>query len=228
MTQEPIIQLDDVVVRDARSKRTILDHVNVSIDGGDQIGLVGPSGSGKTTLMRALAKLDPWHRGMLWFRGQQVEKQTVPAYRSQVIYLSQKPAFAATTVRDNLALPFTFLACSKAQDLDAAVTLLGRLGKQAGILDQSMESLSGGECQIVSIVRAIMLAPLVLLLDEPTSALDVDTALRLEQIVMEWRKADDSRAYIWTSHNRDQVCRMTTRQIEMKDGKASIQRRFAS
>lgn len=221
MTQGSIIELKDVSIHDVRSGRTILDHVNISVDAGARIGLVGPSGSGKTTLMRALAKLDPWKSGALWYRGQRVEKQLVPLYRSQVIYLSQKSAFAGTTVRENLELPFSFSGCSKAFDLDAATNLLGRLGKQPNILDQSIESLSGGECQIVSIVRAIILAPQILLLDEPTSALDADVALQLEQIVRQWLAADDSRAYIWTSHNLDQVRRMTTRQIEIKNGKAS-------
>ncbi len=219
MTTESILQLENVVRRDARSARTILDHASISILAGDRIGLVGPSGSGKSTFLRAIAKLDPWQSGDLRYRGQLVEKNNVPRYRSDVIYLAQSPAFAATTVRGNLELPFAFVGCDKVFELDVATAMLSRLGKESSILQQPIESLSGGERQLVSIVRAISLSPQVLLLDEPTSALDLDSAQLLEQLVLDWATSTDGNAFVWTSHNDEQVGRMTTQRIAMNNGR---------
>jgi len=85
--------------------------------------------------------------------------------------------------------------------------LLSQLGKSVGFLDRRASVLSGGEGQIVGLVRALLLEPEVLLLDEPTAHLDAEATERVEEVVLEWVDAGD-RAALWTSHDRAQVDRV--------------------
>lgn len=191
----------------------------MAIAQGDRVGLVGPSGSGKTTLMRAIAKLDPCDSGSLLFRGDSIERDSVPAYRRQAIYLAQHPAFAEATVAENLQIPFRLDIAKSTYDSSIVESWLEQLGKPASILAQTIESLSGGEQQLISLVRALTLSPTALLLDEPTAALDAETAAKVERLIMDWYRSDESRAFVWSSHDLEQVDRMTMRQIRMDGGR---------
>jgi putative ABC transport system ATP-binding protein len=219
MNPESFIQVVDVSRHDPKTGQTILDDVNISIGDGDRIGLVGPSGSGKTSLLRAIAKLDPCDEGRLIADGKLVLRDDVPSYRRRVIYVAQRSAFVVGTVRRNLELPFELGSFEAKFDPDRAKSWFDQLGKLPTLLDQSIESLSGGEQQIVSIVRALSLSPRALLLDEPTAALDADSVSRFERLILDWHQIEDERAFVWSSHDEQQVLRMTTSCIEMKEGR---------
>lgn len=215
-----MIRLIDLTRRDLKSNRLLLDRVNMSIAAGERIGLVGPSGCGKSTLLRAIARLDRCDAGEVLFEGTTVCKDAVPAYRRRVIYLTQRPAFAAGSVRDNLRIPFRLAVSDAAYDEARVMRWLEKLSKPRELLDQSARSLSGGEQQIVSLIRAISLDPQVLLLDEPTASLDPESTLRFEQLARAWF---DGRSvgptWVWTSHDASQVGRMTSRIVSMRDGR---------
>ena len=221
MPQTTLIQVRDLTRRDAKTKRLLLDKVNLVICGGQRIGLVGPSGSGKSSLLRAIAKLDRCDSGEVRFGGNPVCRDSVPAYRRQVVYLPQRPAFAAGTVRENLELPFHFAAATETFDETRVHRWLGDLDKSQELLSQPVDQLSGGEQQIVALIRAIALSPQVLLLDEPTASLDSEATQRFEDLVLAWHEENESsvnRAFVWTSHNANQIQRMTTRRITIAGG----------
>jgi putative ABC transport system ATP-binding protein len=217
-----LIRIRDLSRRDVNTNRLILSSVNITIRAGEQIGLFGPSGSGKSSLLRAIAKLDRCDSGELLYEGHPVCKEMVPRYRRQVIYLPQRPTFVAATVRENLELPFRFAASTSGFDEPRVRSWLAELAIPCEILDQRAESLSGGQQQIIALLRAISLSPRVLLLDEPTASLDADLTERFEQLLRKWQTDGDSssaqHALVWTSHNVDQVRRMTNRMIEIRDG----------
>jgi len=221
VNQSPrLIELRDLTRKNEHGDRTILDRISLIIDAGQRIGLVGPSGSGKTSLMRAIAKLDPVERGMLTDRGQRISRELVPGYRCRTIYLFQRSGFRAGSVIENLELPFQLAVSGKAFDRHQAERWLERFGKSAAIIDQPIESLSGGEQQMIALIRALGLAPEILLLDEPTASLDGASTERYEELVLEWFHADPNhRSFLWSSHDVDQVRRMTTCCIEMDHGK---------
>ena len=224
--QTILIQIHDLTRRDAKTNRLLLDHVNLTIRGGERVGLSGPSGSGKSSLLRAIAKLDRCDAGEVRFGGQSICKDAVPAYRRQVIYLPQRPAFVSGTVRENLELPFHFASASEAFDPSRIDRWLGDLSKSRALLDQRVDQLSGGEQQIVALIRAISLSPRLLLFDEPTASLDAEAARRFEDLVLAWHKDDETnpiRSFLWTSHDANQIQRMTTHRIEMRDGVLSAE-----
>ncbi|MBW4417604.1 MAG: ATP-binding cassette domain-containing protein [Myxacorys californica WJT36-NPBG1] len=186
---------------------------------GDRIAVVGPSGAGKSLLLRALAGLDPIQAGRIIFDGQPMERQFMPRYRSQVIYLHQRPALTEGTVEENLQQVYRLaIHRDRTYDRNQILHYLKLLGRTADFLQRPSAVLSGGEAQIVAFLRALQLSPRILLLDEPTASLDIETARRLEALVQAWRAENLQRAYLWTSHDPTQIQRITDRQITLNGG----------
>ena len=221
MTMKPLIRLTDASRRDVISSRTVLNQANFRIDPGDRIGLIGSSGSGKSSLMRAIALLDPLDSGELFFQGENVSRDAVPRYRTKVVYVAQRPNFVTGSVEDNLRLPFFFQANRSTFDRAVIESWLEELGKPVAMLNQSVDRLSGGEQQIIALIRALSLSPEVLLLDEPTSGLDAELAMRVEQLIKRWVNIENSRAFVWTSHDGLQIERLTTKRFAMRHGSVS-------
>ena len=96
--------------------------------------------------------------------------------------------------------------------------MLRATGRDDSFLRQRTERLSGGEAQIVAVVRALLVAPSVLLLDEPTASLDSGTARAIEELIRHWVSASPDRAFIWTSHDRAQLERIAGRLVTLGPG----------
>jgi putative ABC transport system ATP-binding protein len=197
----------------------ILDNVDIKISPGDRVGLVGQSGSGKSSLFRVLVKLDPVERGEILYHGKVLTRKEIPTFRRHVVYLPQRPSFASGTVLENLVSPLRLASSENALSTIDYESWLDRAGKSTSLLEQPVDNLSGGEQQIVSLLRAIQLEPEVLLLDEPTAALDATSTDAIEQLVDVWYKQSPGRAYAWTSHNMDQIQRRCDRIIQLDSGR---------
>mgnify|MGYP001074405301 CR=1 FL=1 len=199
----------------------LLDGISMTLHGGSRLALAGPSGSGKTLLLRSLALLDPVDHGRVLWRGEPVAHTRVPAFRSQVIYLHQRPALWGDSVRQVLRVPYR-LAIHQGQAYDESRILawLTKLGRSDGLLNRPPAELSGGERQIVALLRAIQLEPVVLLLDEPTAALDPEAVDSIERLVRQWfDDAPGRRAFCWVSHDQQQALRMTNETIRLAEGR---------
>ena len=129
----------------------------MSIRPGDRIGLVGPSGSGKSSLLRAIAMLDQCDSGEVRYDGELICNDAVPGFRRRVAYLPQRPSFVLGTVRENLQLPFRFTSAKVPFDQSLVDLWLHRLAASTDLLNQPVSQLSGGQQQIVALVRAIQL-----------------------------------------------------------------------
>ncbi len=217
----PALEIRAIGRRHPREDRWLIDKVSFRLDFGERLGLVGPSGSGKTLLLRSMAVLDSLDLGEIYWQGQAVRANLVPSYRSQVIYLHQRPVLFEGSVEDNLRLPYA-LRSRHGRIFDRAKVLdfLAALGRDQGFLDQPSQSLSGGEAQLVAFVRALALEPAVLLLDEPTASLDPGAARAIEKVVADWLAASPAcRAFVWVSHDREQVTQMAGRLIKVRAGR---------
>jgi putative ABC transport system ATP-binding protein len=207
--------------RKSDSGHWLIRDVSVSLAFGERLGVLGPSGAGKTVLLRAIALLDPLDEGSIRWDGRIVRGEAVPDYRKRVIYLHQRPALLEGTVEENLRHPFALRAHrDRAFDPGRVAGLLARLGREPGFLAKSSRDLSGGESQLVGLIRALQLDPSMLLLDEPTASLDPATARVVEGLLDEWLAAEPARrALVWVSHDADQARRMTGRRIRLRAGR---------
>lgn len=198
----------------------LLKPTDFKLRGGDRVAITGSSGSGKSVFLRTLALLDAPSSGEIRWRNQPVSNPQIPHYRSRICYIAQRPALLDGTVEDNLRFPYSLKTLSHQRfDVQRACNLLKQAGKPESFLQKTASDLSGGESQVVSLIRAIQLDPQVLLLDEPTAALDPQSSREVESLVSGWIESEGpSRAYIWVSHDHEQARRMSNIRLQMHAG----------
>jgi putative ABC transport system ATP-binding protein len=204
--------------------RWLLRGVSLTLAGGQRVAVVGPSGSGKTVLLRALALLDPLHAGRIHWRGRQIAPRLIPAYRARVTYLPQRPVLIEGTVEQNLRAPFELRTHrDKSYDASRIGQWLEQLGRDPSLLRQSHGNLSGGEAQLIALLRVLQLDPDVLLLDEPTASLDPQATAALERLLSAWwNQSAGGRAMLWVTHDTGQARRVADRVGTLVDGRLAF------
>ena len=196
--------------------RTLWRDLDLILHAGERLAVAGASGSGKTLLLRTLAGLEPLQAGDLIFQDRPLSDWSMPAYRARVIYVPQRPGLPEGPVENALRAPFHFAVHRQQRySADHAQELLAMLGRDGTFLQQRTERLSGGEAQIVAMVRALLLDPDVLLLDEPTASLDAGAVAAVEALVIRWMREQPQRAWVWTSHDRKQLQRTSDRVLTL-------------
>ena len=152
-----------------------LSHCNFSVKRGEVVAIIGPSGSGKSTLLRCLNLLEQPTSGTIYFKDVTLngKKVDLDLHRREMGMVFQHfNLFPHMTVKKNITLAPVKLGLKSQAEADAqAMALLERIGL-ADKADEYPAMLSGGQKQRIAIVRALAMAPEVMLFDEPTSALD--------------------------------------------------------
>ncbi len=219
-----LIETRALTRQDERRQVLLLQPTDFILNPSDRVSITGSSGSGKSVFLRALALLDAPTSGQILWNGQLITSAEIPHYRCHISYLSQRPALLEGTVEDNLRFPFSLKTSRKRRfDQATVTTLLGHAGKAPDFLAKNAADLSGGESQVVSLIRTLQLNPEVLLLDEPTAALDPTSSREVEALIDAWFAGDPSRACIWVSHDLDQAQRMSKRHLHMNAGVLSAE-----
>ena len=164
---------------------TILDDISVDVERGSALTLVGPSGSGKSSLLRCLNRLEEPTAGVVRFCGRPIIQLDPRELRRRAALVQQAPVLFEGTVRDNLMVhaPSAALDASGSRLREA----LTEVGLDLALLERDAVMLSGGERQRVTIARALLRDPQVLLLDEPTSALDPPNAMLVVETICRLR-----------------------------------------
>ncbi len=183
----------------ASSQQAALGEINASIPEGQFVALVGPSGTGKTTLLNMIAGLEPSEPGTITVNGQS-QVQTP----CQLGYIFQQPRLLPwMTVEENLRLTAPDIART---DIDAMLDIVGLQGKGA----EYPRKLSGGMQKRVSIARAFLAKPDLLLLDEPFVSLDQPTAQHLRGMLENlWQQQKPT--VIFVTHDLDEAIQLADR-----------------
>jgi len=172
-----------------------LENVDLTIKQNEFITLVGPSGCGKSTLLKLIGALIRPSRGVLLFDGEQLLNPT----RDVGIVFQEAVLLEWRNVLDNVLLPAEILGLDKAKSRARAMHLLDLVGLK-GFEMRAPRELSGGMQQRVSICRALIHDPSVLLMDEPFAALD---AMTREELGFELMRIWDTekKTVVFVTHN---------------------------
>ncbi|MHC4512081.1 MAG: ABC transporter ATP-binding protein [Planctomycetota bacterium] len=220
MTEAPLAELRGVARRFADVD--VLRDIDLEIQAGESVAIVGPSGSGKSTLLNILGGLLPPSTGMVVFEGGDLAAMgadELAVFRNEKIgYVFQDHhLLPQCTALENVLVPT--LVRTDAAQRSAAVERARRLLDEVGLgarTDHRPAQLSGGECQRVAVVRALINDPRLLLADEPTGSLDAEATEQIGQLLCKLNEAE-SVALLTVTHSEKLAERMG-RRFELRDG----------
>lgn len=176
-----------ITVRDVGFRygnRSVLGGVSLDIRAGEMIGLVGHSGSGKSTLVNLICRFYDVSEGEILIDGVDIRSLPVAEYRRHIGLVLQEPFLFFGTIADNIA--YGKPDASRAEIVAAARAahahefILRLPHGYDSLVGERGQALSGGERQRISIARALLIDPKILILDEATSAVDTETELEIQ------------------------------------------------
>ncbi|HBE39613.1 MAG TPA: hypothetical protein DDW27_00095 [Bacteroidales bacterium] len=202
----------------------VLDNLDLDVNEGDSIAVTGPSGSGKTTLINIIGTLDQPDSGDVIFRGRSIITRDSDAsadYRNRNIgfVFQDHLLLPHLTVKENILLPLLASGISDAEYAEKE-GYSGNLMERTGIselADKYPFRISGGEAQRVTLVRALVNKPSLLLADEPTGSLDAKNAGILGNLLQEINRELGITLFVVT-HSADLAKKMKLH-LKLTDGK---------
>jgi tungstate transport system ATP-binding protein len=202
-----MIQIRNMAIQ--RNGRSVLQVGSLDIQRGETLTVVGPNGAGKSTLLLVLARLLKPSRGDIIYQGKSLNEWNELEYRRKISFVFQAPLLMDMTVEQNVALGLKFRGTSKNETRARVEEWMGQLGVDA-LAKRRASQLSGGEAQRVSLARAFVLEPELLLLDEPFSALDPPTRSRLILDLYQLLE-NDHRTAVFVTHNLSEAAKLSHR-----------------
>tara|TARA_B100000768_G_scaffold178098_1_gene193291 strand:+ start:81 stop:731 length:651 start_codon:yes stop_codon:yes gene_type:complete len=199
----------------------ILNGIDISINEGEIISVVGKSGAGKTTLLQILGTLEKPTSGKVLFNNKDVfelNENKLAEFRNQNIgFVFQShhllPEFTAL---ENVCIPAYIAKSSKKSANEKAKHLIDLMGLSDRLSHKPSE-LSGGEQQRISVARALMNNPQIVLADEPSGNLDSKTAESLHELFFKLRDVN-KQTFIIVTHN-NKLADLADKKITINDGK---------
>ena len=183
---EPIITVsfDSVTFAYPSTSVNVLNNVSFRVDSGSFLGIMGHTGAGKSTILKLVEKFYQPQSGQVKINGQDISEFTIHSVRSRIGFVSQDPFLFFGTVRDNVA----YAREASDNDVKMALVTAGAWefvaemedGMNTMVGDRGVR-LSGGQRARISLARALLMNPDVLILDEASAALDAETEKRIQQ-----------------------------------------------
>lgn len=223
-----VLQVENLVVEFRNGKRRVqaVSRISFEVTKGETLGLVGESGCGKTTTGRALVHIQKPTSGTVRFEGQDLSKlsgRKLRAARTKMQMIFQDPISSLNPrrrIRDIVAEPLVIWGIgSKAERERQVRSMLESVGidpDTAG--DRRPQEFSGGQCQRISIARALMAKPSLLICDEPVSALDVSIQAQILNLLADL-KAEFGLTMVFIAHDLAVVKNVSDRVAVMYLGK---------
>jgi cell division transport system ATP-binding protein len=214
-----VIKLDNVT-KIYKGEMVALRDATVEIEKGEFVFLVGPSGSGKSTFLRLLNREEKPERGHIFVAGKDIAE--LPGYKVPYLRRNIGSVFQdfkllpSKTVSENVAFALEAIGRPRGHIKEAVPQILELVGL-AQKSDNMPDELSGGEQQRVSIARAFVNRPLILLADEPTGNLDPATSVGIMKLLDRINRTGTT--VVMATHDRGIVDTMRKRVIELERGR---------
>jgi len=218
---KPLIELEGVTVR--KAKGFPLEGIRLEVSHGEFVGIIGPNGAGKTTLLNVIAGFERFE-GTLHLFGRRESWKRSRETRLRIGYVPQTlpidPAFpilaseAVMTGAVGRLGPFR----SPGKEEREKATALMEMMRVAHLADRPLGQLSGGERQKVSLARAILQEPDILLMDEPTAALDIAVQREVLSLVNELHRRE-AMTFLFVTHDFTMVPAAMRRAVLLDQGR---------
>lgn len=202
------IRFEQVSFAYAGAKRESLHKIDIEIHAGETIGIIGSTGSGKTTLVNLIPRFYDATDGMIWVAGCDVTQIDLKLLRTAIAVVPQKSLLFSGTIRENLCWGREDAAEEELKEA-AKIACADEFIEQSGkgydtLLGQGGVNLSGGQKQRLSLARALVRKPCILILDDCTSALDAQTEF---QVLKGLREQTDGTTVLLVSQRISTVMR---------------------
>jgi sulfonate transport system ATP-binding protein len=209
-----INQLNKSFVKE-RERIHVLKDIDLQVKEGEFITVIGTSGCGKSTLLKAISGLDTDYSGEIQLDGERV---TGPGIKQGVIF--QEPRlFPWLTVERNIAANLSLNEIEIKKNVEKLINLVRLVGFEKAY----PKELSGGMAQRVSIARALLRKPKILLLDEPFGALDAFTRSHMQEALLDiWREEKTSMVFV--THDIDEAIYLGNKIVIMSSRPGTIQK----
>jgi ABC-type Fe3+/spermidine/putrescine transport system ATPase subunit len=194
----------------------LLSNINLIIEEGEFLSILGPSGCGKTTILRIIAGIINPDRGSLFVEN--IDITEMPTEKRNFSLVAQQPLlFPNMNVIENVAFGLKMKGIRKDERLAKATDILSNLSLK-GLEKRFPSQLSGGEQQRVSIARALVVKPKVLLMDEPFSALNEELRLEMRELLYNIHK-ENGVTTVFVTHSKEEANYLSDKIAIMSKGK---------
>jgi ABC-2 type transport system ATP-binding protein len=218
----PALLVEDVskrfVVGRKRKPVVAISHVSMRLERGDIHGVLGANGSGKSTLIRLISGLLTLDEGRIEIFGHDIERDEMAVKRLINRVSVDAAFFKKLSPMENLLFAARMYGMDGGVARRSTIEILGRLGISEKRLGRPIEQMSRGMQQKVSIARALLTSPTLLLLDEPTTGLDPRSKLDVQAFIEELRATHDATIAL-TTHDLAEAERLCGRITILNDGR---------
>lgn len=183
--ETPILEFENVSFCYANAGEESLSEIDFAVYKGETVGIIGGTGSGKSTLVNLIPRFYDATKGMVRFHGKPIEQYSLETLRERIGVVPQKAVLFKGTIKSNLCWGKKDASEEEMKEALLAAQALGFVEKRDQALDapvaQGGKNFSGGQRQRLTIARALVRKPEILILDDSTSALDYVTDARLRR-----------------------------------------------
>lgn len=199
-----------------KSQHVAVRNFSATVKPGEFVTLFGPNGCGKSTILKVLAGLEKYVQGQVSVAGH-------PPGESDIGFIFQdfrESLFPWRTALDNISFPLECRGIGRRKSREQAMELCKELGMKIPLKSYPYQ-LSGGQMQMVTIARALVYRPKVLLMDEPFSALDYQTNAMMEDFLLDiWQRLKTT--VLFVSHEIDQAIYLAQRILMLTRAPARV------